>query len=410
MTHSDRHPVAASLTIGAAAFFLLCGYEFVRSVSTSLFIDVYGTERLPIVMALSPVGTLALLYGYGWMLSRIGARRTLFLTSILSGLGIAVCYAAIQAGSDLAVGAVYILREAYIVLLIEQYWSFINSTLDGEQARRYNGPICGIASVGAICGGLVVGQVAQSLGSEQLLLFAAVSLAPAALLTLLAYRLGGEPVPTKKEEGGTGALGLEMFRRHRTLVLLAGLVILTQIVSTVLDLRFSGLLEEAMPAKDERTAFLGNFYALLNGVAFILQVGAAPLLLRYLPLRLVHAGIPLIHLLSCAVLLAHPVLVAGAGAYLVFKALDYSVFRAGKEILYIPLPFDARYRSKEVIDAFGYRSSKGGVSGLLAVAGEVVGRLPGGVYPILGLVSAGVWLLLVLRLIRPGSTVKSMST
>ena len=52
-----------------------------------------------------------------------------------------------------------------------------------------------------------------------------------------------------------------------------------------------------------------------------------------------------------------------------FKALDYSVFKAAKEILYIPLPFAARYRAKEVVDVFGYRLSKGGVSLLIEFVG-----------------------------------------
>ena len=395
------NPVAAALTMGGAAFFLLCGYEFARSVSASLFIGAFGAERLPIVMALSPLATLAFVYGYGWLLSRAGSKDTLISTSLLSGAGLVLCYAAMQLGFDLAIGIAYIWREAYIVLLIEQYWSFINSTLDGEQARRYNGPICGIASVGAIGGGLVVAQVAPALGSEPLLLFAAASLVPAAGLTWVAYNLGGEPAPVAaEEEGGTLALGL--LRRYRTLALLAALVFLTQVVAAVLELRFFYLLEEALPAADERTAYLGRFYALLNGTAFVLQFVAAPLLLRHLSLRWIHAGMPLVHLASCTLLLLYPTLYLGAGAYLLFKALDYSIFRASKEVLYIPLPFDARYRSKEVIDAFGYRASKGGVSALLGMAAALLGRLPGATYPFIALAASGMWLLLVRTLLRPG--------
>ena len=79
-----------------------------------------------------------------------------------------------------------------------------------------------------------------------------------------------------------------------------------------------------------------------------------------------------------------------------------SIFRASKEVLYIPLPFDARYRSKEVIDAFGYRASKGGVSALLGVAGALLGRLPGATCPLIALAASGMWLLLVRTLLRPG--------
>ena len=395
-----RRPVAAMLSISAAALFLLCGYEFVRSVSTSLYIEAYGARNLPWVMALSPVGTLAYVYGYGWLLSRLGARRTLVLTSVLSGIGIAACYLAIRAEIHMATTAIYLLRESYIVLIIEQYWSYINSTLDSKQAKRFNGPICGVASLGAISGGLIVGRMALAMGSEDLLLIAALSLVPAALFGGLAFRLGGEPAP--QESSGKkhrGHLALDEFRKHRTLVLLALLIAATQAISTVLDLRFSGLLEEAMPSKNERTAYLGNFYATLNTAAFALQFVAAPLLLRWIPLRLVHLAIPAVHIASCALLLAFPTLSMGAAAYLIFKALDYSIFRAGKEILYIPLPFDARYRAKEVIDAFGYRASKGATSGLAALAGLVFGRLPGAVFALMGIIAAAGWFALMFRLV-----------
>ena len=392
-------PVAAALTIGLAALFLLCGYEFARGVSVSLFIDVYGTDRLPVVMAVSPIAILLFLCGYGWLLTRLGSRRALLISSLLSGAGIVVCYIAILQGSKLAVGALFVLREGYIVLLIEQYWSFINSTLTPAQARKLNGPICGIASVGAIGGGLLVGKLAVVLGSEQLLLFAAFSVLPAAGLAARAYRIGGEPIATETLTS-RDFMGLQLFRRHRILVYLGLLIVATQVVSTVLDLRFSGLLERALPGKDERSAFLGNFWALLNTVALFLQFIAAPVLLSLLSFRQMQLAIPILHLLAAVALLLFPSLTVGAAAFLLFKAVDYSVFRAGKEIFYIPLPFDARYRSKEVIDAFGYRASKGGASALLALAGQVFGRLPGAVYPAVAITALAGWVTVVIGLTR----------
>lgn len=398
---AEARPVLAVFAIGAAAAFLLCGYEFIRSVSSSLFIEAYGARRLPIAMALGPVGTLALIYLYGVLLSLGGPCRALLLTSGLSALVIAACYLGLRRGFPIAAGVAYVFREGYIVLLVEQYWSFINSVLVSGQARKCNGPITGVASLGAIAGGLLVNRWAKGLGSETLLLFAAVSLIPAGLLAWTAYRWGGEPRPSSEEAGGRqGHLALKLLLHSRYLLLIAGVIFATQVVSTVLDLRFSGLVEAALPIKDERTAFFGGFYATLNAVAGVLQFLVAPLLLHYAPLRGVHASLPLLHCAASLVLLLHPALWTGGVAFLLFKAMDYSIFRAGKEIFYIPLPFDARYRAKEVIDAFGYRFAKGTISGLLALAGRLWGTLPGSTYPILAMLSAGFWLALILRITR----------
>lgn len=395
---SGGRPVAGVLVLASSALFTLCGYEFIRSVSTSLYIDRFGSGKLPIVMALGPVGTLAGLYGYGKLLSWFGGAKALVVSTLVAGLGILACYLAIVNGIDLAVGALYVIRESYIVILIEQYWSFINSTLNDDQARRLNGPICGIASIGAIAGGLTVGQLSGVLGTDALLLFAAASLVPAAALSLAGYRIGGQP-RGESQRTHRRTLALSEFKTSPVLRYLAGLILLTQLMSTVLDLRFNGLVEASGLTIDDMTAFYGNFYAGLNIVAFVLQFLAAPMILKRFSLRTVHLGIPGVHLITCAVVLIHPTLATGAAAYLIFKALDYSVFRASKEVLYLPLSYDARYRTKEVIDAFGYRASKGVTSGALAVATGAFGHLPGAVFPIMGLGAGGFWMLVANRLV-----------
>jgi AAA family ATP:ADP antiporter len=387
------------LAIGGAAAFLLFGYEFVRSVSTSLFIGAYGAQSLPIVMALGPVGTILIVYLYGFLLSRLGPERALLATSALSAAVIVVCYVGLKQGFALAAGVLYVFREAYIVVLVEQYWSFINSTFQTQEARRVNGPITGLGSAGAVLGALLVSRYAKVLGSENLLLFAAASLIPAGILSWVAYASAGEPKPSPAEAGGRqGHLALGLFARSPYLIYLACLIATTQVVSTVLDLRFSGLVEAAMPIKDARTAYLGGFYAQLNVAAFLMQFVATPLLLRAVALPVLHGAIPLVHMGACLFLLIRPSLASGAFALGVFKVLDYSVFRAAKEMFYIPLSFDARYRAKAVIDAFGYRFAKGGASALLGVAAKLFGKLPGALYPALALTATVVWLPLVLRL------------
>lgn len=391
----------AGLCAGVAAFFLLAGYEYVRSVSTSLFIAAYSADRVPIVMALGPVGTLLFLYAYAVILSRVGPRNALVITSLFSGAAIFACYLAISAGSRLATGVLYVLREAYVVIIIEQYWSFINSTLTPAQASRFNGPICGIASLGSILGAKMVNLTAVSMTSEKLLLFAAVSLVPAAACSALAFRLGGEPRPEPAEtEPHSGGLALDLFRRNSVLVYLTLLIVLTQVMAAVLEIRFNGLLEIARPDKDLRTEYLGAFWFYLNGVAAFLQFVVAPALIARVRVMRLHAAFPLIHLAACAALLVWPSLATGAAAFLIFKSVDYSLFRAAKELLYLPLSFDARYRAKELIDAFGYRASKGAVAGVIALAGQVLGTIPGAVFPAAALAAATAWLGVVTRLAR----------
>lgn len=398
----DRQASISALLIGCAAAFTLGGYECVRSVSNSVFVQVYGASNLPYVMALAPVVTLLMVWAYGSILSRIGARRTLVVTTVLSAGVFLLIYGGLVSGARVSAVVLYVFREAYIVLLIEQYWSFINSTLNARLASRLNGPICGVASAGAIAGGVFVSQAAASMGTNNLLPVAAVALIPAAVLSWTAYRKGGEPAAPPDHHGSS--LGLSAFRSNPTLSWIAAVILLTQVLAAVLDLAFNHAVAEAIPDTDTRTAFYGQFFASLNGGAFVLQFVGAPLLLRYVSLRKIHFGMPVVHAAAAMALLFVPGLAVAGAAFFLFKAVDYSIFRAAKEMLYIPMSYDARYRAKEIIDAFGYRAGKGLASGTIAAAGLLIAPMSGIAFPLSAIAACAGWLVSARRLIDHSST------
>jgi ATP:ADP antiporter, AAA family len=364
--HLPSRDYWAAGLVGISAAFLLCGYELVRSPSNSLFKEAYGKGALPYVMAATPVAVVAILYLYGRLLTWFGPRRTLLVTTVGSCLLLVALYGAIQTGWAFSRAVLYVFREAYVVLLVEQYWSFINSTLATGTAKKLNGPICGIASLGAIAGGALVAAISTAVGSAALLVLAAGITLPAAVLMDLAHRRCGEP-HERTASHRSDTLGLRLFGSNTMLAILLAVILLTQAVAALLDLNFQGILQDTMPDIDQQTAFSGRFFAWLNVVSFVMQFAVTPLLLKWVPLGLIHLAIPLVHVAGCIYLLRAPSLFAAGLAFTLFKAIDYSTFRAAKEILYIPLSFDARYRAKEVIDVFGYRFGKGGAS--LAITG-----------------------------------------
>ncbi|RKU17019.1 hypothetical protein C6503_11600 [Candidatus Poribacteria bacterium] len=387
-----RRLIFAAISVSSAACFVLFGYEFIRSVSTSLFIDAYGAENLSRGMVAIFPSMIVLLYGYGRLLSWQGATRALAITSLFSAILILGCYAMLVRGMHFAAAIIYVFREAYIVILIEQFWSFVNSVLTTEQAKRINGPFCAVASLGSFLGGTLVSKWATLLGSEALLLFTAGALVPTAVLGVIAYKFGGEPKPSEEEAGGKlGHIGVRTLFRSRYLIFIGVLIISTQVVSTVLDLRLNLLAELERPDKDMRTAFYGAVYGNLGLAAGILQLVVVPLALRFIALPYIHLSIPIVHFVSSFVLTRSPSLQTGAAAYMIFKALDYSIFRAGKELFYMPLSYDSRYRAKQVIDSFGYRSSKSGSASVIELVRLRVGTIVGTGYSITVMVIAVLW-------------------
>jgi len=394
-TGKNKSEYQVALLIGLSAFFTLVGYEFIRSASTVLFKTAYGADKLPVVLAIMPIVVFIGVAGYGRLLSLVGPRQTLRVTTLGAGLIIFLCYLAIKGGSDLATGILYITKEFYIVLLIEQYWSYINSSIQPDTARRLNGPITGIAGLGGAAGGILVSQFAESLGTETLLLVAVGSVVPAWCVSEFAYHLHGEPAA---QERHSSHMGWSLFKDSRILRYLLAIVISSQVVSAVLELKFQTLLSVQFAGEmDTETAFQGWFFGTLNSSVLVLQFIIAPILLSLLSLRRVHILMPLIHLVAITAAIIEPTVFSVGLAFFLFKAFDYSVFRAAKEIIYIPLSYDTRYRAKEIIDVFGYRSSKGGSSAVIVFL-QRAGVLMSNYYTWIALAAAALWLMLIFPL------------
>lgn len=403
----------ASLMMASAAAFTLGGYELIRSPVNTLFKQAYGKENLPWVMTLIPVGVALVVYLYALSLSRFGPRRTLLFSTLLSILLIGASAWAREAGYTWVLWPLFVLRNAYVVVIIEQYWSFLNSTLSHAKARRLNGPICGIASLGSIGFGLLGAQLTVGLGSNTMILLGAIATLPAVLLANAAYLWCGEPPRDGEAAKATAPgdlLGLKLIASQRPLALLLFIVALTQMLSTVLDLQFQDALSTHLQDADAQTAYSYQVFTWINSIAAALQFVGAPLLLRFLGGHALQVILPLLQLGFLAWSFGERDLLAASWAFVAFKAADYSLFRASKELIYQPLSFDARYRAKEVIDVFVYRTSQGATSLAITLAQGLGLVMSGAALTQIAIGAASLWGILGLALRRALNSVEATKT
>jgi AAA family ATP:ADP antiporter len=391
------------------AMFTLIGYEFMRSASTVLFKNAYGSENLPLVMAAMPFVVFGTVWAYGHILTALGPHRTLIVTSLGSGMLILACYFMLLTGSKAVTPILFLIKEVYIVLLIEQYWSYINSSVSSKTARRVNGPVTGVAGLGSAAGGILVGLTVTDLGTETMILLGALALLPSALVAHLTYKTHGEPeVP--QVENVKSHMGWRWLKENPTLFYLLMIVLSTQVVSAVLDFKFQDLLSiEYAGRQDEETAFQGWFWATLNTSSVVLQFVAAPILLSLVSLRLIHIMMPIIHITAITIAIMEPSVLTVGVAFALFKAFDYSIFRAAKEVLYVPLSYDERYRAKEIIDVFGYRTGKG-ASSVVIVALQRLGVAMSNYYLAVAFCAVAVWLALIFPLTRRAKAILEEET
>ena len=393
-TERGRHVAGAVFLAGLSAMFLFCGYEFIRSPAESIFIDQFGAGAKPYAIACVPFMMAAMIYGYGRLLSSVGAKKAMAVSMLASAAFFLLAWLLLgHAGKWLAF-LLLVFKESYVVIISEQYWSFVNSVLKDEEGRVFNGPVAGLGALGSLVGGYLLGRYAVGLGTEVFVVFAAVMILPAAALFWIGYNNAGEPKPSADEAGGKkGHLHLSILKENRTVLFIAFIIFSAQVVATALDFRWTQLVQDVIPLKDQRTAYFGRFWMNVNIFSFSMQFLATPLLLRYIPRRGILTAIPAVHIVTCLLLFLYPTLGLASMALLLFKGMDYSIFRASKETLYIPFSYDTRYRAKQVADAFTYRFAKGFTATWVSAL-KSIGSVAPGFYPALGVVFSGVWLAL----------------
>ena len=392
---SSTRDLRVALYLGSAAFFALLGYEFARSSVNTLYKTAYGVETLPWMLAINPVGLLLMVALYQKSLKWFGARRTLLYTTYGSALLFALGFTMVHLGFAWVIPLLFILKSGYIVLLIEQYWSFINSIYSIETAKLLNGPIIGLSSIGAIAGGIGLHYLVERLGTPSMVLFTAISLIPAGYFSSKSFYLEKkEGSPRLIAEDRTDSWGLRAFRSFPSLKWILLIVLATQVMAASLQLRFQTSLQLEIPDPDRQTGYSGLFFAYLNMGALFFQFVVSPVVMRVLHPAKTHFLIPLVHVAFGIIFLKDAGLFAAAASYMAFKCLDYSLFRVAKEILYIPMSFEARYRAKELIDVLGYRFGKGGMSAVFAAL-EGLGFSALSLYSWVTLGSALIWFLMV---------------
>ncbi|MEM9194252.1 MAG: Npt1/Npt2 family nucleotide transporter, partial [Myxococcota bacterium] len=215
-----------------------------------------------------------------------------------------------------------------------------------------------------------------------------------ALIGSLASRIPG---PQKKEARTRPGLGeaFQELKKSDYLWWMLGLIVLVQVVITLIDYQYNVILESAYPDTDERTQVAGQVYASISVIAIVLQV-VSGLLLRFLGVPAVLLLVPVLLGAAIAAAATIPRFSILASLKVGSKAFDYSLFKAAKEILYIPLTYAEKTAGKAAVDMFAYRFAKGGAA--LVVAALVAADFANGI-PWLSLLTVGLWIAVTWRIV-----------
>jgi ATP/ADP translocase len=352
----------AGVIVCALAYVVLFGYALARPTTESLFLEVYGSKALPevwLAVAAAALGVVAL---YNRAAARFPLGKVMVGAITVSALSLAALVALHRIGVGSASFLLYVWKDVHVVILLEALWSFANLVFPTETARWAYGLFCASGSLGGITGNLSVGKLADVLGTTGALWLLAPVFAIEILLVMFLAREAGHPAPKDRPKAGLD--DLRLLTRSRYLGWMLVMVGLVQIVVTMIDFVYNQAIAEAYPVMDERTAIIGRVYAVIDAASLSLQLGTG-IVLRFAGLRATLLGIPSLLGTIVVAFAVHPRFLLMAATKAASKIFDYSLFRAAKEILYIPLGYAEKTRGKALIDMLTYRVAKGGASFLL---------------------------------------------
>jgi len=358
-----------SLLLFSYYFLIMAPYYIIKPVRDAKYLIAEGSLNLPIAYLATAIFMGFFVGFYSRVRVRV-PRHVLIISSLI--FFIVTCFLAgfffIQDVSWMPL-AFWIWANVLVVVLSAQFWILVNVVFNPREAKRMIGFFTSGGILGGVFGGLLTGYLGGKI--PDYLLFIATGLLFASIFVVNSIFIwqkkskGIYAHPDQDEKGGRGKLSrvgfkdcFDTVRKNYYLVLLAAIVTLTFVVPTFIDWQSKVVIENKFQP-DEYTTFFGYFHAGLLVVPFFISILMTSSIIKRFGIRLTLLLYPLILLLCSLGIAAVPgilfaVLIKGSD-----KCLSFSLNQSVRELLYIPISQEQKYKAKIFIDMFLNRFAKG---------------------------------------------------
>jgi AAA family ATP:ADP antiporter len=416
-----------ALVMFANVFAILCAYYFVKPLRDGWLASSDGRGLSTMEMkAYTSFAQSVVLIGVVSLYARLAARwsRVVLITRVtlfcMSNLAI---FWLLQRGvfGDHVPGAAvafYIWVGMFGVFVVSQFWAFAADLYTDERGRRMLPLIAIGATAGAATGALLTERIvkARFLGTGALVTAAGAALAASIALTAIADRRGATGHGTDGSRrrqtaavpgGAAAAGGLALVLRHRYLLAVAAVMLLThwvntngenvlfQVVQDALrrDMTAGGVTQpQAIKAfvREGTTAFYGSYFFWVNICALAMQALLASRLLRYGGFGLILLLLPTISLVAYSAMAFAPALLVVRVMKTAENSTSYSINNTAQQVLWLPTTAEMKYKAKPTIETLFLRLGDG-LAALTVLAGVRMFGLPVRSFLLFNVVLTVVW-------------------
>tara|TARA_R110002049_G_scaffold229798_1_gene401942 strand:- start:34 stop:1455 length:1422 start_codon:yes stop_codon:yes gene_type:complete len=382
----DRDVRLHALMMGLYFFLIIATFWMLKPVKKTLLLSHYSDGATWAGWTLSPAQielvakelnmAIALLAAIAFSLLARWLRRATFAATVAAiFLAMYAVFAFVaDDGGTLTVWTFYLSGDLFVTAMVAAFFAFLNDSEDPLAARR----LYGLIGLGGVLGGAVGSTFIST--HVRLLDAASVSALVCALTMAIILLIAGagrivarhpppEPRPTGHDDASgvqAAFAGASLTLHSRFLLMIAAIVVIYEMASTLVDYQFTATVLHYVAPSDLGTHF-SNVYAFTNLTAVAVQLMLTPWILRRYGVGTGLMLLPVTLGLCAAGFWIAPVLLLGSLLNTADNAFAYSLNQSAKEILYVPLSRDEKYRAKAFIDIFLLRTAKA-----FAVAGGLV--------------------------------------
>lgn len=324
-----------------------------RSVRDALFL-AHGSRAQLAWMYVASAGAVT---AVGLLYNPIAARVRRDLMALGSAALFAAAFIALwlveRRGAPWVYAALYVYVEVMGALTLVQFWTLCNELFNAREAKRLYGIIGAGGTLSNVIIGLLTAKIALRYGASALLPMCAALLLGCGVTSFMAGRAGrqrlfaraasGRPSPAARSGGFTR---VAQNPHLRSVALLAAVTFFT---TTLVDFDFKVISAQSF-AKDALAAYFGRFYAVVGVLAVVMQLFGTGRILSRAGVIGALAVLPSSLFLSNGALVLFPGLWAASTAKGADTLFRYSINDATTQILYLPVPPQARAPAKAFID------------------------------------------------------------
>ena len=338
---------------------LAAGLMFAQQVAgkaarDGLFLLNYGSRGLPPMIAGAAAFSVLLSLLSGRFLRHWAPRRFVPAALAVSGiLQVLECWL-LTVNPGLASVLIYLHMAGVGVILLSGFWSMLNEEFDPREAKQRFGRIAAGGTIGGLVGGLAAERTVVWFGGPALmLLLAGLHLVCGAFLALI-LRKSVASTGVDTPAGGKPSAPAEP---HRSPLLrtLGTIVLLGSVGAALLDYVFKVYATDTLGRDSNLLRFFAFFHMGTAVLSFLLQSFASKAALEKLGIGKTILALPATLAGGSFLALLVPSPLAALAARAAEAAVRGSLFRAGYETCYTPVPAIEKRMAKAFIDVASER-------------------------------------------------------